>query len=210
MYRYLCLFFWITVSLSAKEISPINQINKWFKTEKEKGEKGFHKFGTLATVSPDGKPHTRMIEIMGFHPQKGGLFFTHKNSDKVEQINHNSTVALNIWLPKTLRQISMEGIVEEIPPSEAEKSWKRMPRFMKIIFMASNSQGEETSHAALNERKNQLEKLYSHDIPMPNTYIGYRLRPEKIIFYEIQPRQFPLKHIAYLRKDKWTICQVDP
>lgn len=210
MYKFFLILLCLTISLSAKETSPINQVNKWFKKEKERSEKGFHKLGTLATVSPNGKPHTRMIELMGFHPQEGGLFFTHKHSDKVEQINYNSSVALNIWLPKTLRQISIEGHVHQIPPSDAATSWKKMPRFMKILFMTPNHHDEEISTTALNERKKQLEKLYPKEIPMPSTFVGYRLMPEKIIFFEMQPRKIPLKHIATLNQDKWIMCQVEP
>ncbi len=83
MRRIIFLFLGIAATLCAKEQNPVGQINQWFKAEKEKGMGGFHKFATLATVSSDGHPHTRMIEIVGLNKNKGALFFTHKNTEKV-------------------------------------------------------------------------------------------------------------------------------
>lgn len=151
-----------------------------------------------------------MIELVGLSRNKGALFFTHKNTGKVQHLNHSPHAALNIWLPQTLRQVSIDGEVVEISAAEAEKSWKRMPRFMKITFMASDHQGEITSNEVLDERKNKLEKLYSKEIPMPDTFIGYRIFPKTVVFYEMKPRNFPVKRVAHLEQGEWTICQVEP
>ena len=208
--KWIPLLLCIATSLFAREQHPIEKVNQWFKEEKEKSAGSFHKFATLATVSSDGRPHTRMIEIVGLNRNKGVLFFTHKNTGKAQHLSHNPHTALNVWLPNTLRQISMEGEVMQIPTVDAEKSWRRMPRFMKITFMASDHGGEIESNDVLNVRKENLEKLYPNEIPMPDAFIGYHVMPKTVVFYEIQPRNFPIKHVAHLDQDTWTICQVEP
>lgn len=210
MKKLIPLLFCIAATLYAKEQHPITKVNAWFKEEQTRTTGTFHKFATLATVSRDGHPHTRMIELVGLNPQQGGLFFTHKNSEKVKHLEHSSHAALNIWLPQTHRQISIDGVVSQISEAEAEKSWNRMPRFMKITFMASTHQGEISSNEVLEERKKQLEELYPKEILMPGTFVGYRILPQKVIFYEIQSKSFPIKHIALIGSDDWSICQVEP
>ena len=189
---------------------PIRKVNQWYKAEKERSGKGFHKFATLATVSQDNHPMTRMVELVGFSQGKGALFFTHRNTTKVEHLTSNPHAALNIWLPKTLRQVSMTGTVVEIPRQDAEKSWKRMPRFMKLTFMASEHKGEIDSPDVLQKRKAKLEELYKNDIPMPDAFVGYRFQPDTITFYEIKPRNFPHKEIAHLDHDKWVVSLMEP
>jgi len=206
----IALFLSLAVTLFAKEQHPTVRVNQWFKQEKEKSVGSMHKFATLATLSPDGRPHTRMIEIVGLSREKGALFFTHKNTEKAQHLSQSPYAALNIWLPNTLRQISIDGAVTQIPATEAERAWKRMPRFMKVTFMASDHTGELESIELLNERREKLEKLYPKEIPMPDAFIGYRLMPNRVIFYEIQPRNFPIKHVAHLDQNEWTISQVEP
>lgn len=143
--------------------------------------------------------------------QKNGiLFFTHRSTQKAAHLFLNPQAALNIWLPKTLRQISINGETKEISSRIAEKSWNRMPRYMKLTFMASEHEGVLTSPTILQERKEKLNDTYKGDIPMPDTFVGYRLIPEKVIFYEIKPRQFPEKELSILEGDKWCTYPLEP
>lgn len=200
----------ISLFCNIKNENPIKQVKMWFKEEKEKTEGRFFQFATLATTSADGQPHTRIIEMVRFNSKQGGLFFTHKNSAKVGQLSYNPKAALNIWLPKTLRQVSMEGVTKEIPSNESEKFWKQMPRFMQLTFLASSHCEEIESLDVLQRKKEKLSELYKNDIPMPDSFIGYRFIPEKIIFFTVQTRDFPIKQIASLCKDHWEIALYEP
>lgn len=208
-----CLFFLLatfTLFAFAKEPHPITKVNEWCKEEKGQTEGRYFNLATLATVSPDGIPHVRIVEIAHFHKEKGALFFTHKSSNKVAHLNFNPHAALNLWLPKTHRQISIEGTTVEIPRNEREKSWNRIPRFMKLTFIASNHTGELESEEILQNRKEKLEKDFPKEIPMPDTFIGYRLVPNNIIFFALNHRSFAHKEVATLEKDNWVTCQVEP
>ncbi|MCB1085378.1 MAG: pyridoxamine 5'-phosphate oxidase family protein [Chlamydiia bacterium] len=187
------IFLLFSLTLTAKEPDPITQVKQWCKEEKERTEGRFFKFASLATVSPTGTPHIRMIEIVHFHKEKGALFFTHQNTRKVADITHTPLAALNLWLPKTHRQLILEGSVEKIENLEAEKSWNRMPRYMKLSFLASHHAGALDSIAVLEERKEALKKTYPKEIPCPQEFVGYRLVPNQITFYEVCPRFFPEK-----------------
>lgn len=205
------LFFLLaTLTLFGKETHPIITINQWCKEEKGLTEGRYFTFGTLASVSSSGRPHTRMIEVSHFDKDKGVLFFTHKNTRKVSDFQFNPYASLNLWLPKTHRQITLEGKVEEISIIEAEKSWNRLPRFMKLSFLASNHTGKLESDEILEKRKGALKEAFPKEIPMPPTFIGYRLIPLEVIFFQLNHRSFPKKEIATLEDRGWITVLSEP
>lgn len=203
-------FLLISFSLIAKEPHPMTKVNLWCKEEKEITEGRYFTYGTLASVSSDGRPHTRTIEVSHFDKEKGALFYTHKQTQKVEDFLFNPYASLTVWLPKTHRQFTVEGKVEEVSKLEGEKAWKKMPRFMQLSFLASNHKGKLESEEVLQKRKESLEKTYPKEIPVPDTFIGYRLRPDHIIFYQVNFRSFPKKEVATLEKTGWITALVEP
>ena len=208
---FFCLILPLTTLIAKENQNPILKSKHWFEEEKQRSDRGYHRFATLSTVGPDGHPYSRMIEIVGMSQKNGILFFTHRSTDKAQHLSVNPYAALNIWLPKTLRQISMNGSVKEVPTDIAERSWKRMPRFMKITFLASEHKGVLSSPDALEERKEKLEEAYKdREIPMPETFVGYRLTPDRAVFYEIKPRSFPERELAELEGNQWIISQLEP
>lgn len=206
----LLFFLLATFTLFAKESHPIKTINQWCKEEKGLTEGRYFTFGTLASVSTSGKPHTRMIEVSQFDEHKGALFFTHKSTRKAKDFETNPQASLNIWLAKTHRQVTLEGTVEEVSRAEAEKSWNRMPRYMKLSFLASNHTGKLESEEALQKRKDALDKELAKEVPMPDTFIGYRLIPEEIIFFQVNPRSSPTKKVAILEEEDWITSLFEP
>lgn len=200
----------LSVSLFAKEPHPITKVNQWCSEEKELTEGRFFTFGTLSSVSSNGRPHSRTIEVSHFDKEKGALFFTHKHTQKVEDFLFNPYASLTVWLPKTHRQFIVDGKVEEISRGEAEKSWKKMPRFMKLTFLASNHKGKLESEEILEKRKKALEKDLPKEIPMPETFVGYRLKPDQITFYQVNFRSFPKKEVATLEKNDWVTALLEP
>lgn len=214
MYKLFTIIFLLigfgSLEATSQNPHPLKKVREWFNAEKEKSSRGFHRFATLSTVGGDGAPYSRMIEIVGMSQKNGILFFTHRDTQKVEHLTLNPQAALNIWLPKTLRQVSINGIVSEISREEAQRAWKRTPRFMKLTFLASLHKGELSSPEILQERKAKFEEMYKEDIPMPDTFIGYRFMPQKAIFYEIKPRNFPEKELTELENNKWVTFQLEP
>lgn len=207
---FLLPLLFLSLKANGVAIAPIKKINAWFNEEKAKSERGFHRFASLATVGTDGAPHVRIIEITGISKKRGVSFFTHKMTQKAKDLAFNPQAALNIWLPKTLRQMTVNGTVSFATQEETERAWKRMPRFMKLVFMASDHESTIESTEILEKKKMQLDKTYKDDIPMPYTFVGYHLKPDMITFYEIKPRHFPIKEIAKLRASEWTVCQTEP
>ncbi|MCB1110271.1 MAG: pyridoxamine 5'-phosphate oxidase family protein [Chlamydiia bacterium] len=199
-----------SVTLFAKDPHPVTKVNAWFKEEKERTEGRFFKFASLATVDAEGNPHARMVEVTHFSKKKGALFFTHAQTEKVQHLSLNPHASLNFYLPHTHRQLCVDGVVHSVPQEEAEKAWEQMPRFMKLTFLSSRKGEPLESPEALEIRKKQLQTEYPKDIPCPSTFRGYHLKPERIIFFQVNRRSFPTKEVAHLDKEDWVCTQVEP
>jgi len=188
---------------------PIATVEQWFEEEAEKSAQPFIKMGTLATVSSEGKPSVRMVEIP-FINAKGLSFFTHSNSQKAQDLSDNHHAALHIWLPATRRQISINGEVTLLLASEAERSWQRLPRSMQLSFMASNHAGPMTTPNLLERRLQELDKKTGSCVAMPDEFLGYCLAPNTIAFYILKHPDFAEKVVASQVGDQWNIEYMQP
>lgn len=175
------LFFLLIFSF-AHAIDPINQVIEWF--HDENGNK--HTLACLCTVTADHKPNGRIIDIVHWD-EKGALFFTHLNTEKVKELALNPYASLNSWLPQTKRQITIRGATHLITREECLPYWELFPRHMQIKFL------------------HQTDVVYPEKISMPDEFIGYRLLPEEILFFEIV-ESFPKKRIFKRDSAGWILC----
>lgn len=165
-------FLLISCALFGKELHPMTKINQWCQKEKEWTEGPFVKRATLATITPQGRPHTEGIEIAHLGKKEGPLFFTKRD------LSHSPFVALHLYLPRTHRTISIEGTVHQISMTEKEKRWEALPLYKKRLFLSEKSSPKEAS--------------------MPPTFVGYRVAPNTITFSESSPRSPPIQEVSNL------------
>jgi len=141
---------------------PVATVNSWYDEEGELHEQ-FIRMATLATISPEGTPTMRQIEIPSID-EKGATFFTHRSSRKSQHLMANGKSSLNIWLPKTKRQVGIEGMTTEMQLFEANQWWERMPSVLQRCFLEDDDDGEA----------------------MPHEFIGFRMAMHRLSFYEIR------------------------
>ena len=190
-------------------LDPALWTKNWLSSEQ--GEKGvkFSTYATLATISADETPHTRIVQI--FDTQDYGLtFFTHKHSNKVQHIQNNPHVALNFWLPQTKRQISIEGQLHPLPNPYLEETWQKMPKWMQFHFMGSDHKSPLPNQEILTQNVAKLEAQFPDKVPMPDIFIGYYLEPTQYTFFEVQTPKFTNKNVAKKTKTGWQIQAMQP
>lgn len=141
---------------------PVATVNRWYDEEGELSEP-FIRMATLATISPEGIPTMRQVEIPCFDDD-GATFFTHRSSRKTHHLLENNKASLNIWLPKTKRQVGVEGVATQMQLFEANQWWERMPSVLQRCFLEDGDDGEL----------------------MPDEFVGFRLQAKRFSFYEIR------------------------
>ena len=166
---------------------------------------------TLATATADGKPSARLL-LLKQADQGGFVFYTNYNSKKAGDLDANPFAALVFYWPQLERQVRVEGRVERISEAESDEYFKTRPRESQIGAHASPQSDVIPSRAMLQQRVEELEKLYlDRDIDRPAHWGGYRLLPERIEFWKGRPGRLH-DRILYERQanGSWTISRLAP
>jgi pyridoxamine 5'-phosphate oxidase len=162
---------------------PIQQFQRWLR-EALDAQLPEPNAMTLATADRTGRPYARAVLLKDCDAE-GFVFFTNYRSDKGRQLAENPHAALVfVWL-ELERQVRIEGVAGKIPATESEAYFHGRPRESRLGALASRQSQVVASRAILDERFQQLATQYSDDnIPMPNQWGGYRVRPEMLEFWQ--------------------------
>ena len=166
---------------------------------------------TLATADRTGRPFARAVLLKDC--DAGGLvFYTNYRSDKGRQLAENPHAALLfLWL-ELERQVRIEGVVAKVSTAESEAYFRTRPRENRLGALASRQSQVVLSREILDQRFAQLADQYPDDnIPMPNQWGGYRLKPDLLEFW--QGRQGRMHDRLRYRLQKggdWILERLEP
>ena len=166
---------------------------------------------SLATVSPRGAPSLRVVLLKGFDA-RGFVFYTNYHSRKARDIAANPEVALHFsWLPLE-RQVSVTGRAEKISATESLKYFLSRPRDSQIGAWASRQSEVITTRSLLEAKFAEMKgKFLSGEVPLPDFWGGYRVRPATFEFWQGRPSRLH-DRFRYVRQpdDRWTIERLMP
>jgi pyridoxamine 5'-phosphate oxidase len=164
---------------------PMAQFAAWFEAALA-GEIYEPNAMTLATVGADGQPSARMVLLKGFDPE-GFVFFTNLESRKAVDLAGNPRAALLFWWDKLHRQVRIEGTVSQVDPAEADAYFASRPHGSRIGAIASPQSRVISGREVLETRVAELSARHPEDVPRPDHWGGYRLRPEEFEFWQGRP-----------------------
>ena len=166
---------------------------------------------TLATATSAGKPSARLVLLKGAD-ERGFVFYTNYRSMKARELDSNPHAALVFYWPQLERQVRVEGKVERTSAEESDAYFKTRPRESQIGALASPQSDVIASREALQEKADQIEKLYEdREIERPEHWGGYRLHAERIEFWKGRPGRLH-DRILYERQadGSWSIRRLAP
>lgn len=142
----------------------------------------------VSTVGEDNKPDSRIVYLRDLN-EKGFVFYTNYQSKKGSDIRKNPFAALNFLWTEIERQVRINGEIEIFSDEESDLYFKNRPRESKIGAWASAQSTVLESRNALEERVEFFTKKFEgiEDIPRPDFWGGYLLRPESIEFWQGRP-----------------------
>jgi pyridoxamine 5'-phosphate oxidase len=138
----------------------------------------------LATGARDGQVSQRVVLLKGLD-ERGFVFFTNYESRKSREISVNSKVSLHFPWFAIERQVMVCGVAEKVTLEESRAYFQSRPRDSQLAAWASPQSRVLNSREALTQQLENLQKKYADlEIPLPEFWGGYRVRPSQIEFWQ--------------------------
>ncbi len=201
--------------LDKKDVDPdpMVQFDLWFKqaTDAQLPEWFEVNAMTLSTADPQGAVTSRVVLLK--QVKEGEFyFFTNYDSIKGKQLAANPKAALCFFWPHLERQIRIEGSVRKAAREDAIAYFQNRPRESQLGALVSHQSSEVSSRRELESRMQELVAEYEgHEIPCPENWGGYALKPTTIEFWQGRPSRLH-DRIVYKHNDDafWEIVRLSP
>ncbi|XP_029383797.1 pyridoxine-5'-phosphate oxidase [Echeneis naucrates] len=167
-------------------LDPIKQFGNWFDEATKCPEIGEANAMCIATATKDGRPSARMVLLKGYS-NEGFRFFTNYESRKGSELGSNPYACLVFYWEPLNRQIRIEGNVERIPHQTSCEYFQSRPKSSQIGAVVSRQSTPVPNRDYLRQKNAELEEKYKEaDVPMPDYWGGYIVRPYLIEFWQGQ------------------------
>ena len=203
---------YVQSSLSETDVlaDPIAMFQKWF-AEAVKAQVMEPNAMDLSTVTPDGKPSSRIVLIKQFD-ERGFTWYTNYHSDKGRQLEHNPHAALLFFWRELERQVRIEGTVVKTTAAESDEYFNVRPLQSRLSAIASQQSAPIDSRATLESHYEAVAAaLGDAQPPRPAHWGGYRLQPERIEFWQGRRSRFHDRIVFTRGADgQWSMQRLQP
>jgi len=177
------------MTLETLDPNPMAQFAQWLAEAAEAGlpEPTAMVLTTIA-ADPADRPHARTV-LLKSHDDAGFTFYTNRTSRKGRDLAANShACALFPWYGLG-RQVTVEGAVTPLTTAESEPYFHSRPHGSQVGAWASRQSTVLPARSELDDRYERLLERWPEgtEVPMPDFWGGYRLRPETVEFWQSRP-----------------------
>ena len=165
---------------------PLRLFATWF-DEAGRAEPNLPEAMTLATVDPLGLPNARMVLLKDFD-ERGFVFYSNHDSQKGQELDHTPKGALVFHWKSLNRQVRLRGTIEIVEDAIADAYFATRPRLAQIGAWASKQSAPLESRMAFEKAiAATMARFAIGTIPRPPNWVGYRLVPVVIEFWQDRP-----------------------
>jgi pyridoxamine 5'-phosphate oxidase len=161
---------------------PVRQLTRWLAEARAAGIE-LAEAAALATATGDGVPSVRMV-LLKDATDEGLTFYTGYESRKGRELAENPRAALLVYWHDLGRQARAEGSVERVSADESDAYFSSRPLGSRLSAAVSPQSEVVESRQALERAAAELGQRVGEAVPRPETWGGYRLRPELWEFWQ--------------------------
>lgn len=165
---------------------------------------------TLATASKEGMPSARIVLLKHFDAD-GFAWYTDYRSQKGAELAENPQAEIMFYWYGLERQVRIQGNVEKLSQAQGEKYFNERPLGSRISAAASHQSHPVESREALESSVKALEERYPEgDVPHPEQWGGYLLKPTRIEFWQGRESRLHDRFQFNLTDEGWSIQRLQP
>jgi pyridoxamine 5'-phosphate oxidase len=138
---------------------------------------------TLATVSAEGRPSTRIVLIKGYDAQ-GIVWYSNYHSRKGRELEGNPFAALQFHWVELERVVRIEGRVQKVDDAESDAYYASRPLDSRLGAWASPQSEVIPSRSVLIANAAKYSARFALAPPRPPHWGGYRLQPDCWEFWQ--------------------------
>lgn len=198
-----------TLSAAEAPADPIALFQDWFLAA-QKSEPNDPEAMAFASAGADGMPNVRMV-LLKAADAAGFVFYSNGESDKGRELAANPKGALCLHWKSLRRQVRAQGTVHTVSGAEADAYFASRPRDAQIGAWASQQSRPLASRLELEQAVATVAAQYAGQaVPRPPHWIGYRLAPTRIEFWETRPYRLHDRLLFSRGPKGWTSSRLYP
>lgn len=188
---------------------PFAQFELWFQQARE-AELLEPNALVLSTVSPAGAPYQRTV-LLKYFDRDGFVFFTNYGSRKAQHMAENAQVSMLFpWYPLE-RQLAIAGTASKISAAESLRYFSSRPRGSQLGAWVSQQSSIISSRQLLEMQFEKMKEKFLHqDVPLPDFWGGYRVRPTSFEFWQGRPSRLHDRFLYSWKGGEWAIARLSP
>src|SRR3954469_418072 len=163
----------------------------------------------LATVSADGRPSSRMVLLKGVG-EDGFRFFTNTGSRKGQELAGGARGALLFPWHLLQRQVRVDGAAEPLPHEDVAAYFASRPRGSRLGAWASAQSRPVADRGALDAAYAEAEQRFPDEVPVPDAWGGYLVRPEVVEFWQGRTSRLHDRLVYRRSGASWTTERLAP
>lgn len=188
---------------------PIEQFDRWQQQAIEADLKD-PTAASLATIEADGNLWQRIVLLKAV---RGGgfIFFTNYESNKARALAADNRASLLFPWHELDRQVTVCGHVEKISTEDSDAYFASRPRASQIGAWASNQSQPIAQREQLEAQYQEtLQRFADTEVPRPPHWGGFRLRPQRLEFWQGGEHRLHDRFRYERTDDGWTITRLQP
>ena len=188
---------------------PVAMFRRWYD---DAHAAGLHEPNAMVVSTSDanGRPSSRLVLLKGVSDE-GFAFYTNTRSRKGQELAANPRCALLFpWHPLE-RQVRVDGVAEPLPQEAVDAYFAQRPRASQVGAWASHQSRSVAGRDELAREYSAVEARFDGgDVPTPEEWGGYLVRPEALEFWQGRPGRMHDRLVYRRGEGGWSTERLAP